>query len=317
IRRSPTRKHTALDLQAGELRRPEYAQPGHWVVLRQDDHFYPLGARRIEREQLLHQRQCYALPRRHVEPRVLQRDVRGFAVTLEDAVFLLEVKERARRYRDDELALDRVRHADNLAFSQQEVAGIDGQLVRLERAPDAIGLAACGLGLARKIDELLRAQRHTLRIQHDCNARLQLARAVLREYHANLARSELDRGADGIDADALDELLDQRLVEKLAARFVEHAHGARGRHLPGIGPRRGQRGEAVDDGRHRAEQADLVALQAQRVARAVVALMMTQHDLADARGQAPRRAQDLAGVHDVALRRLILIGAEPRRLPQD
>ena len=106
VRRAPAREYAALDGEAGELRRAEDAQAGYRVVLGQDHYFHALRARRIECEQLLHQRERHALARRHVEPRVLQRDVGRLAVALEDPVLLLEVEQRPRRDRDDQLPFD-------------------------------------------------------------------------------------------------------------------------------------------------------------------------------------------------------------------
>src|SRR3989442_15960412 len=108
-----TREHAALELQPSELSRTEHTQTGDRIILREDDGLHPLSAWGVERDQLLHQRECHALSRWHVKPGVLQCDVRRLAVALEDAVLLLEVEQRARGDCNDELALDRERHADN------------------------------------------------------------------------------------------------------------------------------------------------------------------------------------------------------------
>ena len=110
VRRATARKDAPLDREARELRRAEDPQPGYRIVLGEDHHLDALGAQRIERQQLLHQRKGDPFARRHLQPRILQRDVSGFAFALEHLVFFFEVKQRARGNRHDQLAFDRIRH---------------------------------------------------------------------------------------------------------------------------------------------------------------------------------------------------------------
>ena len=65
-----------------------------------------MRAGRIEREQLLHQGKGDAVLRRHVEAGELQRDVFALAATLEDEVLLLEIEQRPRGDRDNQLAIE-------------------------------------------------------------------------------------------------------------------------------------------------------------------------------------------------------------------
>ena len=58
----------------------------------------------VERQQLVHQRKGHARPRRLVQTLQLQLHVGAVVAGLEEAVFFLEVEQRARRDRDDELA---------------------------------------------------------------------------------------------------------------------------------------------------------------------------------------------------------------------
>src|SRR4051794_7116490 len=98
--------------------------------------------------------------------------------------------------------------------SKQEITRIELQLACLQRAANAVRLAAGRFGLARKVQQLLRLERLAARIEDHRDARLQLARRVLREHNADFAAAQLDGCPDRVDADALDELLNERLVEK-------------------------------------------------------------------------------------------------------
>jgi hypothetical protein len=60
---------------------------------------------RIEAEQLLDERHGHAAGGRHVQPLELQVHVGTVVACLEQAVLLLEVEQRARRYRNDQLVL--------------------------------------------------------------------------------------------------------------------------------------------------------------------------------------------------------------------
>src|SRR2546422_7724563 len=120
-------------------------QARHRVVLRQDHDLDALRLRGIEGEQLLYQRKGDPFARRHVQARELQRDIGALAVALENAVLVLEVEQRARRNRDDELAFDRVRHALNLALFG---AG-DGPQTYLVIQMSVIGAAAADFPMER------------------------------------------------------------------------------------------------------------------------------------------------------------------------
>ena len=104
--RPAAREHAALQLQAGGVGRFENAQARNRVVAREDHHGHALAFGRVEGQQLLHQREGDAGPRRLVHAFELQAHVGGIVLVLEDAVFLLEIEQRARGERDDELAFE-------------------------------------------------------------------------------------------------------------------------------------------------------------------------------------------------------------------
>ena len=93
------------------LGRAEHAQARDGVVARQDHHLHARRPAAVEAEQLVHQRERHAGPRRLLQARQLQLHVGAIVGGLEDAVLLLEVEQRARRDGDDELAFERGGHA--------------------------------------------------------------------------------------------------------------------------------------------------------------------------------------------------------------
>jgi len=116
---------------------------------------------------------------------------------------------------------------------------------------------------------------------------------VLPDYDGELAAVQLDHAPQRKDADAADELLHQRGVEEGAAPLVEHAERCRRRNRLRVGPRRGQRIESVHDGGDRAHHADLRALEAVRIAAAVVPLVMQQRELGEPRRHIRGHAQNV------------------------
>jgi len=70
-----------------------------------------LGRRVVEGEELLHQRERHPRLGRLVDALELQLHVGPVVVGLEVAVFLLEVEQRPRRDRDDQLTFKRCRHS--------------------------------------------------------------------------------------------------------------------------------------------------------------------------------------------------------------
>ena len=109
--RAAAREDAALDRHAVGLRRAEHAHPRDRIVAREDDDLDALRARIVEGEQLLHQRERDARLGRRVEPLKLQRHVSTVVIGLEMLVLLLEVEQRARGDRDDELTRKRSSHA--------------------------------------------------------------------------------------------------------------------------------------------------------------------------------------------------------------
>src|SRR6202165_4165883 len=156
----------------------------------------------------------------------------------------------------------------------EQALGRDRDAAVLERAPDAIRFAGGSLEPAREVEQLLRFERVALRIADHHHARLQAFLHVLPDDDADLAAIQLHRAAEREDADAADELLDEHRIEESAAPLVQHAERGRRRYRLGIGPARGERIEGVDDAGDRAEQSDILAFQAFRVAAAVLALVV-------------------------------------------
>ena len=64
----------------------------------------------VEREQLLDQRKGDTVLRRHIQTRQLQLDVLALAAVLEHLVLLLEVEQRPRGDRHNQLAFERDWH---------------------------------------------------------------------------------------------------------------------------------------------------------------------------------------------------------------
>src|SRR5438105_5604573 len=168
-----------------------------------------------------------------------------------------------------------------------------------EGLADAVGLAACSLGLAREVDEPLRLERIAGRIANHHDARLQALRQVLADDDAGLAVAELHHASQREDADAADELLDEVAIEQRAAVLIEDAEGRGGGERLGIGPPRGERGEGIDDAGDRAHQPDFLPLELPRVAAAVVAFVVQERELRQRARELRRLAQDVGRVLDV------------------
>src|SRR5581483_3415550 len=164
---------------------------------------------------------------------------------------------------------------------EEVLRGVHGERVGAHGAADAVGLARGGLGLLQEVEYLLRPQGTPLGVEHDHDAGLQAPHQVLRDHDADLAGVQFDDAADRIDADALDELLDERLVEQLAAQAVQLAERVRRRELLGIRAGRDHRRIAVDDAGDRPVDRNLGAAQAARIAAAVLALVVLEHDFPD------------------------------------
>jgi hypothetical protein len=87
------------------LGRTEHAHAGHRVVARQDHDLDLLLGRAVEGEQLVDERERDTGLGRAVEAFELELHVGAVVVRLEMLVLFLEVEQRARRDRDDELAV--------------------------------------------------------------------------------------------------------------------------------------------------------------------------------------------------------------------
>ena len=170
VRGTSAREHAALDAELRALHGAEHAQSGHRIVAREDHDFHALHRVGVEREELPHQVERDARLRRLVESVVLQPHVRGVVGALEDGVLLLEVEQRARADRDDELIGGRgdvhPQSIDRRKRPEPRVGRTPGR--RLRRAfAFALELADHGADLARRPFEIVARDVERRRDAHD------------------------------------------------------------------------------------------------------------------------------------------------------
>ena len=102
--RLAAREDAALDRQAVVAADLNTRMPDTGSLRDRDHDLDPLLAGRVEAQQFAHQRERDAGRRRLIQARELQLHVGAVVGLLEDEVLLLEVEQRARGDRDDELA---------------------------------------------------------------------------------------------------------------------------------------------------------------------------------------------------------------------
>ena len=139
----------------------------------------------------------------------------------------------------------------------------------------------------------------------------------MRNDDRNFAGIEFDHAAHGVDAEALDELLDQRFVKKLAAQLVELGECVGRGFLLRKRAFRGEGRIAVNEPGNRAIDRDLPVAQPLRIAAAVLPLVVLQHDIVDAFQQSRRGADDFDRVHDMRLGKLVFLRGERVAFAQD
>src|SRR5690348_2061354 len=144
---------------------------------------------------------------------------------------------------------------------EEKLFGADAQRAAFKRPLDAVRFSVGRRDAVREIDDLVRPHWIADGIAHDHDTRLQPPRSVLRDDDAYFTTVQFNNAAEGKDADAADELLDEIGIEQGATAFIEDVEGVRRRERLRVGSLRRQRIESIDDAGHRADETDVAAFE--------------------------------------------------------